>query len=214
MNALASENRAADARATPRTNLFLAAVLHGDGFSAPVKVRNMSPTGALVEAAAVPNVGAAVHLVRGSLTITGQIVWSWQGRCGVRFASLVSVREWLAPPANRDQQRVDDAVRLLKSGTIPLAPVTAAANSAGSRQFGDDLRNLARLLEALTDHLIGNEATLLAHGDELQDLDIAVQTLNAVASAIGGDGDGLGDLSRIENLRASCRQALARGGQH
>jgi hypothetical protein len=51
-NPLAGEDRAADALAVARTNLFLAAIMQGDGFSAPVKVRNMSATGALVEAAA------------------------------------------------------------------------------------------------------------------------------------------------------------------
>lgn len=214
MNALADGNRAADARTIARTNLFLAAIMHGDGFSAPVKVRNMSATGALVEAAAMPEKGAAVQLVRGSLAIAGEVVWSSEGRCGLHFSSLVSVREWLAPPANRDQQRVDDAVRLLKSGVIPLASVAGTAKSAGSGQFEADLRAVARLLEALTEQLISNEATLLAHGDELQTLDIAVQTLDAVAGAMGREGAEGAIFSRIENLRASCRQALARGGRN
>ena len=212
MQAQAEEDRAADARASPRTNLFLAAVLHGPGYSAPVKVRNMSATGALVEAAAVPDRGSAIRLVRGSLAIPGVVVWSTRGRCGLHFSSLICVREWMAPPANREQQRVDEAVRLLKAGAIPLSALAGSASRAGREEFGDDLRNVARLLETLAEHLIGNEATLLAHGDELQNLDIAVQTLNAVASALGSESESPALFSRIENLRTSCHQALARGG--
>lgn len=120
MQAQALDNRAADARASPRTNLFLAAALHAPRYSAPVRVRNMSATGALVEAAAVPDAGTEIRLVRGSLAIPGEVAWSAAGRCGLHFSSLVSVHEWMVPPANREQQRVDDAVRLFKAGAIPL----------------------------------------------------------------------------------------------
>jgi len=212
VEAQAEDDRAADARASPRTNLFLAAVLHGPGYSAPVKVRNMSATGALLEAAAVPHRGAAIRLVRGSLAISGIVVWSAPGRCGLHFSSFICVREWMAPPANGEQQRVDEAVRLLKAGAIPLSAVANSTSGAGSKEFGGDLRNVARLLETLAEHLIGNEVTLLAHGAELQNLDIAVQTLNAVASALGSESDSPALFSRIENLRTSCHQALARGG--
>src|SRR5574338_707014 len=101
----------AEARLGPRTNLFLAAVLHGGKSSSPVRLRNMSSEGALAEGVDVPQAGSEVRLVRGSLAASATVAWSAQGRCGLHFSSPVSVREWLAPPANQDQQRVDDAVR-------------------------------------------------------------------------------------------------------
>jgi hypothetical protein len=209
MQALPSADRGIEARSSPRTNLFLAAVLRGPKYSAPVKLRNMSSTGALVEAAAIPPVKSEVRLVRGSLMVPASVVWSTEGRCGLRFSSLVSVQEWMAPPANREQERVDEAVRLIKSGAIPFPPAPGP-EIANQAQFGSDLRSIARLLELLAEHLVSNEETVLAHGDELQNLDVAVQTLNAVASSLADDADEPSMVTRIDNLRASYRRALER----
>lgn len=206
----------AETRAGQRTNLFLSAVLSGPQFSSPVRLRNMSSEGALAEAASVPPVGSEVRLVRGSLAVPATVVWSGQGRCGLHFSSLVSVREWLAPPANQDQQRVDEAVRLLKAGAVPLAPQAAATKGGGGdglgNGLGSDLTSIARLLELLTEHLAGNEATVLAHAADLPDLDIAVQTLNALADGLAGDRDDPSKQARLASLRASYRRALERGG--
>lgn len=207
MQALPKNDPAAEARSSPRTNLFLAAVLRGVKYTAPVRLRNMSSTGALVEAAAVPPANSEVHLVRGSLMVRAIVAWSAEGRCGLRFSSLVSVDEWLAPPANRDQARVDEAVRLVKAGAIPF-PGGAAAEIASNARFGSDLKSIAHLLEALAERLASNDEIMLAHGDELQNLDVAVQTLNAVASSLAGDADEQLILNRLDNLRASYRRAL------
>jgi hypothetical protein len=122
----------------------------------------------------------------------------------------VSVRDWLAPPANQDQERVDDAVRLLKAGAIPLAPEVAATKIANRDGLGSDLKSIARLLELLTEHLAGNEATVLAHADDLPDLDIAVQTLNVLANTLTGDADEPSMQARLANLRVSYSRALER----
>ena len=170
----------------------------------------MSSDGALAEGVDVPQAGSEVRLVRGSLAASATVAWSAQGRCGLHFSSPVSVREWLAPPANQDQQRVDDAVRLLKAGAIPLAPEAVAAKSANQDGLGSDLKSIARLLELLTEHLAGNEATVLAHADDLPDLDIAVQTLNVFANSLTDDADEASMQARLANLRVSYRRALER----
>jgi len=207
------ELRAAEGRNNSRTNLYLAAVLQGVEFSAPVKVRNMSPTGALLEGAAVPPVGAPVRLIRGSLAVTGEVVWSVGRRCGLHFSSVVSVHQWMAPAENRQQQRVDDAVSLLKARVIPLRPLAAQTNGAELGSLESDLRNIAHLLQMLAERLVTNEVTVLAHGKELQSLDIAAQMVDVVASSLDNARDP--DLkSRMENLRVSCQQALQRGRPH
>lgn len=78
-----------DLRGTARSNMFLAAVLEGPGFSGPVKVRNMSSAGALVEAACLPDTGASVHLLRGSLSVSALVAWSAPGRLKNLRASSV-----------------------------------------------------------------------------------------------------------------------------
>ena len=49
-------------------------------------------------------------LVRGSLSVLGLVAWRNESRCGLKFASPVSVRAWMANPVNREQQRVDHVV--------------------------------------------------------------------------------------------------------
>lgn len=208
-------DRSAEARLSQRTNMFLAAVLQGSGFSAPVKVRNMSASGAMAEAAAVPEVGAVVRLVRGSLSVPAAVVWSSDSRCGLRFSSVVSVHDWLATPRNAEQQRVDDVVRLVKAGAVPLAPVQRSnleispSRAAVPAELPDELRRVCALLTRIGENLLDDEAILAKHGSELQNLDICTQTIEAVADLLGGDRHGAG--SRLATLRVSCEQALDRG---
>ncbi len=199
-----------DARTTARTNVFLGAVLRGANFAAPVKIRNMSLTGALVEGATLPEAGLPVRLVRGSLVAQAEVAWTAEGRCGLRLVPLVSVRDWIAPLANQEQQRIDDAVRLLKAGITPLPLGSALGGSALPSQLGQELRDVVHLLDAVSAHLASNEATMLVHGDEMQNLDIAVQILDTVGTILTGDADEFAALSRLDNLRRSCREALER----
>jgi hypothetical protein len=201
---------ASEGRAAVRSNMFIAAVLKGASFSLPVRIRNMSCTGALVEGAAVPSAGSTIQLVRGALAVPGAVVWSNEGRCGLRFASLVAVREWLAPPSNREQQRVDDIFRVIKAGAIPL-PIGAASHDAATpSELATDLRAVSKLLESHCEQVLGDPGAVACHGDRLQDLDIVLQTIATVADILVGDADDHSTGSRLQNLRASWQQALAR----
>jgi hypothetical protein len=190
--------------------MFLAAVLKGSAFSVPVRIRNMSSTGALVEGAAMPDGGSSVRLIRGSLMIPAEVVWSAAGRCGLRFGGVVSVKEWLAPPSNREQKRVDSTVRVIKAGAIPL-PVGAEPHDASSPlELFLDLRGASKLLEGHCEELLSDPQALLRYGDKLQNLDIVLQTIGAVADMLAGQGDEQSIVSRLQNLRVSARQALER----
>ena len=193
--------------------MFLGAVVRGPGLSVPVKVRNMSVTGALIEGAAMPESGAQVELIRGSLVVPATVAWSAEQRCGLRFSSLVCVREWLAPQTASAQQRIDDAVRLLKLGALPMPqrPDAQAELSAGapqSLQFGEDLRRVSRLIENLGQELANDTNILMQHGEKLQNLDIALQMVAVVADALSGSLDADAISARMANLRASCAAAL------
>jgi len=60
-------------RVESRSNIFVMATIYAPGGSTPVRVRNMSRTGALVEAPVLPAAGSRVRLSRGSLTVVGDI---------------------------------------------------------------------------------------------------------------------------------------------
>ena len=48
-----------------RTNMFLMATIYAGGGSAPVKVRNLSLAGALIEGGRIPDVASEITLRRG-----------------------------------------------------------------------------------------------------------------------------------------------------
>ena len=88
-----------DLRREPRTSLFVMATLYTPTGSSPVKARDLSSGGALIEAGVIPPVGTRVRLCRGSLNITGELVWCRGERAGLRLESSLSVAEWLPADA-------------------------------------------------------------------------------------------------------------------
>lgn len=209
-----SQSREVDSRAAPRTSLYLAASLYTDGSSLPVRIRNISETGALLDGAVIPDSGAIVQLIRGELIVDGLVAWAREGRFGLRFSGRIDVQQWRATVSNSEQQRVDEIVRLVKAGAVPL-PVPALAESRcdlpNSRTgLVRDLRRVAGLLGELGEELAGDPETLMRHGLALQSIDISVQLLGAVEALIV-EGLEPGDAAaKREALRRSADQALRR----
>lgn len=201
-----------NARYQPRTSMFLAAVLHAKSERAPARVRNMSANGALLESPVTPGPGTEIHLMRGVLVAQGTVVWSSNNRCGVRFSSEVSVKEWLASPATKpQQQRVDDVVALVRAGGSDVQfPSSAKAQARSHEQLVDDLRAVMRLMQDLEDNLAASNETLERHAMKLQNMDIAMQMLRAVSAELTpGNDNGAEGIARLQDLRISCSQALA-----
>lgn len=207
------ESRTADARATPRSSIYLAAALFCDGSSCPVKIRNISTTGALLEGAVIPIPGSLVQLVRGGLIVHGLVAWSVAGRCGIKFSGSVDVQRWQAIPTNSEQQRVDEVVRLVKAGAVPL-PIPALGHHSErnddnpSAEVSGDLQRISELLERLGTVLASDADVVARHGSELQNLDIAMQVLAAVDAVITGAADLEIDPLKLAGLRRSADQAL------
>jgi hypothetical protein len=177
----------------------------------------MSATGALVEGCVLPSVGAVVQLIRGGLIVHAIIVWSEQGRCGLKFSGGVDVGQWRAGTINREQERVDDIVRLVKAGAVPL-PVPPLGQIdqhneglAPDPQLSGDLRRASELLDDLGVVLASDPDIVTRYGPALQNLDIAMQVIAAVEKIISGDGDMNSDAAKLLALRRSADQALQRG---
>lgn len=207
-------DRPTDTRGSPRTNLFLGALLRGPDFATPVTIRNMSPTGALVESPVAPDPSKSIFLTRGSLSVGGVVAWCANGRCGLRFNSEVCVSDWL-PPA-KAQQRVDRVVQLVQSGASHLSHARSASRDLGKANerppaLSADIRCVSRLLKSLGEDLSNDETVLAAHSDQLQHFDIAVQMLSAISDLLNGEDVQLAT-NRLENLRASCAEARCSSG--
>lgn len=210
-----TESRAADARTAHRASIYLAAALYCDGSRSPVKIRNISDTGALIEGSLIPSVGSLVQLVRGELIVHALVAWASEGRCGLKFSGCVDAQKWRAVPTNGDQQRVDDIVRLVKAGAVPLPVPQLAQLSEPSCSETDqtavicgDLNRVVALLANLGEALASDSDIVSRHGSRLQNLDIAMQVIAGVEATISGHDDPGSDAVKLAGLRRSADQAL------
>jgi hypothetical protein len=152
--------------------------------------------------------------MRGSLVARGTVIWSLGNRCGLRFSSEVSVPEWLAAPTAVHQQRVDEMVALVKAGGMPgkssPASYQGVTHEARSQeQLVDDLGAVIRLMQDLEDDLATSGETLERHAMKLQNLDIAMQMLRAVAAELAPQGSTEQvSLAKLADLRVACARAL------
>ncbi|HYC94160.1 MAG TPA: PilZ domain-containing protein [Sphingomicrobium sp.] len=173
-----------EGRQLPRTHLFVAATLYADTTSMPVNIRNMSPSGALIEADGLPDVGTRISLSRGRLRVTGDIAWRADRRAGVRFEASVYVPDWMARLGSAGQQRVDAMLAIVKSDA-PGAPgatvATVAPTSPASIEA--ELRLLRLELSNLETALIADVIVVATH-PEIQTLDIAVQRIDRILRSL------------------------------
>ncbi len=175
-----------ESRLSARTNLFVMAVIFAGLGSEPVKVRNLSSSGALVEGTSLPQPGTQVRLCRADLNVEGEIVWCKDGRAGLRFNSAVAVADWLPQGAAKaSQQRVDRLVQEFKTSGVAWAPSAALDDVPGKDISVAELNHLRAAIESLAEDL-GADATLVErHLSKLQTLDIVAQALGKLAAARG-----------------------------
>lgn len=150
--------------------------------SGPVKVRNLSSSGALIEGAVLPSPGVPVRLSRGSLTVTGEIVWHRDGRAGLHFEASIVVPDWLPNGKNgAGQQRVDELVQEAKRAG-PTWRDSEGAEAHSRSPTAAELLDLRAALVSLAEDLAGETAVVERHSSKLQTLDIAAQLLAKLAA--------------------------------
>ena len=82
-------------RKSRRSNVLLAASLDAGGAVMAVKLRNLSPDGALVEAETLPSEGSEVLFRRNDLCVAGRIAWVSGNQAGVAFAEQLEPQDVL-----------------------------------------------------------------------------------------------------------------------
>lgn len=199
-----------EARIAPRTNMFIAAVLHGSSGACPVRIRNMSRSGALIEGPVLPPQGEHVALVRSDLRVTGKVAWRTNGRCGVRLDSAVAVAQWMTNPTNRKQSQVDHIVAEIKSGVSgDMARSVPSFRHDPSADVREDIEHLRLMIEATGEDLASIPETLVRHASSLQHLDLAVQMLDALTQAVDPDPElRRAGAIRLHSLRQGQEKAL------
>ena len=175
-------------RRYPRKNLFLMATLVVGGANCAVRVRNLSASGAQIEAAKLPPSGGAVILQRGSLQAECDLVWVADGRGGLKFATPIDLADWIPGASAQDQMQVDRAIAdaaatrgPVAEGPVVVRDAIAEIDPGLLRRTADELAFVARRLEALGDSLTNDAHVVMRHATSLQELDISMQILGHIA---------------------------------
>ncbi len=167
-------------RSDLRTNMFVMAVLGAAAGCGPVRIRNLSSQGALVEGNGLPQVNEAFELRRGSLAASGEVVRREGDKAGLRFTGPIDVSRWL--PAGTGQQAVDRTFQTIKRAA-DQGPYTAAGCLVDrSDALPEQLERVARALDRLADDLSADPGLIVRHSGRLQALDIASQMLRKLAA--------------------------------
>lgn len=161
--------------------MFVIATMSAITASGPIKIRNLSRHGALIEGAALPGLREHLKLRRGPLSVTGQIVRLHGNKAGIRFDGPIDVAHWL-PSAHPGQLRVDDLFQWIRDESVACTGRRDAARpTAGTATDPAQLRQLALDLNSLADDLAGDASVVVRHGLRLQTLDVASQMLQRLA---------------------------------
>lgn len=179
-----------DTRSLPRTRLFLSAMIRFDRVSAAVRLRDLSASGARIEGATLPTVGAAAHITRGALNASGTIVWRERKGCGLHFDTPLQLDDWMPTRVSREQVIVDEMVEEVRSGEVdvrafrPVPGSSEGLREALPKRVAEELAYVGRLLESLGDDLSSEPLVVMRHAEKLQNLDISAQILGHVAALL------------------------------
>jgi len=162
--------------------MFVMASLAAREGSAPVKVRNLSSTGALVEGGVLPSPGEPVSLLRGALRVDGNVVWCRSGKAGLRFDAVVNVSDWLPRSiAQSRNQQSEDLISHFKADVVTRQTAFKYNDVAPSGINAAEVRALAAELQGLSDSLADDDLVIIRHGEKLQVIDAVIQALDKLA---------------------------------
>ncbi|HEU0134296.1 MAG TPA: PilZ domain-containing protein [Allosphingosinicella sp.] len=211
----------AEDRVAPRTNLLLAATAEVGGRTLPIRIRNLSETGAMIEGAGLPEAGMKLVLVRGDLQVAATVAWAAGSRRGVRFGGPTPVNEWTGGKPRpldctglRDQRRVDAIQAEARATPVSGRDLRSAEGPATQPVVADldvrlaeELGYVQRLLEGLGDELIADLLLVQRHGKSLQSLDLVGQILGHVSAILRSDDKAsvVEDIG-MEDLRARLKR--------
>jgi hypothetical protein len=182
----------------PRKNVMLAATISAGSASAPVRIRNLSELGAMVDGPGVPGAGTSLQLSRLALSVPATVIWSRDGRCGLSLGSPIVVDDWIAGAASvagnlgAGQQRVDQLQSAIRTGAaLPAEAVPAATDTAEAEplelRIAAELARVKRMLDAVSEELTDDVEVLMRHERAMQNFDIAAMIVEELRAVIAAD---------------------------
>ena len=162
-----------------RSNVFLTAALRAASETVPVRIRNISGNGALIDGRSSFSPGTKVTLMRGRLSVEGKLAWHERRFAGIEFDCPIDVTSWVRRIGHAGQQTVDAIVAAVKEDE-PASPVESSGETSS-------LGALSAELDSVCERLANMEDTSLDLDEELVKLDaIAVGLRRIVAQQVLG----------------------------
>lgn len=116
-------------RKARRSNVLMSASLELSGTSLPVKLRNLSADGALVEADTLPVEGSAILFRKGDISVQGRVAWVKTRHAGISFARKLEADQVLRHvPTPRARVKPDFRRPGLKATSLSDADVLFGEN--------------------------------------------------------------------------------------
>lgn len=182
----------------PRKNVMLAATISANAGSAPVRIRNLSEAGAMIDGSVLPGPGTTLMLNRLELSMAATVVWNRDGRCGLSLRQPIVVDDWIAGVsamagcASAGQFRVDSIQSAIRSGA-PLPAETEAPPASPAearpieRSVAAELARVKRMLDQVSAELTDDLDVLMRHERAMQNFDIAAMIVEELAVLMDAD---------------------------
>lgn len=170
------ENRKAE-----RVNTLLAADALIGNTCWPVRIRNISSTGVMVETAVKVDVKSSILIKRGTLHVAGEIVWRRDGVFGVRFFEPADVAPWLGISSREAVASIDQCAQ---SGIQASASLSEAALT---RRIAEEIAYAERLVSAVASSLSEDPILRVRYCGRVQELSIAADMLNQLSMVLISD---------------------------
>ncbi len=138
----AASSDKAEGRRRERMRVLLAARLVTTFNDRPVKIRDLSSEGAMIEGDAMPSKGMDVILQRGPIEVFASVVWSNGRQCGLEFESVLDEEDFLTllnPPLPSGPAIEPPASRYSPLRNEPLTAEDWAAARAWANPIGRDI---------------------------------------------------------------------------
>ena len=174
-----------EARRAARRSLFMSALVFADGRSWPVRVRNLSADGAMIEGLQLPESGS-VQMCRGSLNLVASIVWADGKRRGLRFHGAIDLEAWLPSEREMAQQALDKRMARVRASLPDPKPASDRDKPVVAR-VGEELRLASRRIEAVLDRFSDDPAIIANHAADLTQLEVLQQLLERLGTIVKAD---------------------------
>ena len=165
-----------DNRTEGRSNVFLNATLDTGNKSTAVRIRNLSPRGALIDGPTLPSVGTRVYLCRGRLSALGELVWEAVGQAGITFHDKINVDDWVQRTSHAGQQRVDGVIAALRRA----APIPEALQAPPAPE---SLASISAALNEVCERVAAMPDISVELGEELLKLDAIAHSLRRATNS-------------------------------